>query len=97
MIRHQNVFGSLRALFAVLAVQPLSVPMIEPAFNAALVTTIRFTPLLAPGFGSAPVTAIGVAAVALLANEKHRAATTGSAKPLSQRALVGIGHPPRRS
>jgi len=92
MIRHQNVFGDLQTLLAALTVESLPVPMIKPAFNAALVTAIRLTPLLASGFVSAPVAAIRVAAVAVATNEKHRAATTGSAKPLSQRDTAGIGH-----
>jgi|HubBroStandDraft_6_1064221.scaffolds.fasta_scaffold204384_2 hypothetical protein len=92
MIRHQNGFGGLRTLLAALTVESLPVPMIKPAFNATLMTAIRLTPLLASGFVCAPVAAIRLAAVAVATDEKHRTATTGSAKPLSQHHIAGIGH-----
>ena len=66
--------------------------MVEPAFLALLVAPVSFSMLPASSLLSAPLTAIGVTAVAVAADEEQSAALIGPAKPLNQRDLASIGH-----
>ena len=85
MIRH--------APAAPFPVDPLPVPVIEPAFRAFLVFFVRTTPLLPPGFSPASLAAIPVAPVTMAADPEHRATAGPPANPLTQELFAGP--PPR--
>ena len=67
-----------------LAVGTLPVAMIEPAFEAPLMTTVGSTALLAPGFGAANRTAVALASIAVRANPEHRLASLAAANALPE-------------
>jgi hypothetical protein len=66
------------------AILALSIPMIEPGFQALLVATVGLSQLFPPALLSAWMAAVGLPAVAGKADEEHRPAAHGAAKQLSQ-------------
>ena len=85
MIRH----APEAALFPV---DPLPVPVIEPALRAFLVFFVRTTPLSQPRFPSAALAAIPVAPVTMAADPERRPAANTPANPLTQELFAG-SHP----
>ena len=82
MIRH----APEAALFPV---DPLPVPVIEPAFRALLVPPVGVPRLLPPLFLPASLPAIPVAPVTMPADPKHHATAGPPAKPLTQCLFAG--------
>ena len=76
------------------AVGTLSVPMIEPAFEAPLITTVGSTALLAPGFRAASRTAVALPSIAVRANPEHRLAPLAAANALPENHFSMSLHPP---
>ena len=64
-----------------LPVGTLPVPMIEPAFEALLVTAVGSAALLAPGFRAASRTAVALPSIAMRANPEHRLASLAATNP----------------
>ena len=60
----------------------LAIAVVEPAFRTLLIAVVGRPVLPAAGFGAARRTAIALSAVAMRAQEKHRAAFAGQTKPL---------------
>jgi hypothetical protein len=67
-----------------LAVVSLAVAMIEPAFQALLMTAIGPPPLLQASLLPAGETAIALSVVTVGTQKKQRAASPGKTKPLPQ-------------
>ncbi len=80
-----------------LAVGTLPVPMIEPAFETPLMTTVGSTALLAPGFVPASRTAVALASIAVRANPEHRLAALAAANALPEDHFSMSLHPPRQA
>jgi hypothetical protein len=76
------------------AVGTLPVPMIEPAFEAPLMTTVGSTALLAPGFRAASRTAVALSPIAVRANPEHRLAPLAAANALPENHFSMSLHPP---
>ena len=87
LIRHAGPAASL-------AIGTLSVPMIEPAFEASLMTTVGSTALLAPGFGAASRAAVALSSIAVRANPEHRLAPLAAANALPENHFSMSLHPP---
>jgi hypothetical protein len=75
-----------------LPVGPLTVPVIEPSFNAPLMTDVGGTSLLTAPFGTAEVAAILLSPITVAADPENDAATLCPAKPLTQNNFVCVGH-----
>ena len=82
MIRH----APEAALFPV---DPLPVPVIEPALPALLVPPVGGPPLLPPRFPPAALAAVSVAPVTMTADPKHHTTAGPPAKPLTQCLFAG--------
>ena len=80
-----------------MAIGTLPVPVIEPAFEAQLMTTIGGTALLAPGFRAASRTAVAVASIAVRANPEHRLAPLAAANALPENHFSLSLHPPTQA
>jgi hypothetical protein len=76
------------------AVGTLPVAMIEPAFEAPLITTVGSTALLAPGFRAASRTAVALPSIAVRANPEHRLAPRAAANALPEKHFSMSLHPP---
>jgi hypothetical protein len=73
----------------------LPVAMVEPAFRAPLVTGVGPTPLLDASLFAALDAAIAMAAIAVRADEKHRATLFAHTKSLPEnRFAVNRRYPP---
>src|SRR5262249_42623494 len=79
-----------------LAVCPLPVPMVQPAFRTALVAAVGSAALLTPGVRTADRAAIPLLAIAVRTNPEHRLASLTAANPLSENHFFLNRHPPRR-
>jgi hypothetical protein len=66
------------------AILTLSIPMIEPRFQALLVAMVGLSQLFPPALLPAWLAAVGLSSVAGKADEEHRTAAHGAAKQLSQ-------------
>jgi hypothetical protein len=66
------------------AILALAVAMVEPPLGALLIAAIGGAALLDAGLIAAVRAAVTLAAVAVAANEKHRAAVSAAAKPLPE-------------
>ena len=82
MIRH----APEAALFPV---DPLPVPVIEPALPALLVFPVGTPHLLASHPAAAPLPAVSVAPVTMTADPKHHTTAGPPAKPLTQCLFAG--------
>ena len=82
---------------APLAVGALPVPMIEPAFEASLVTAIGSAALLTPGFLPTSRTAIALPSIAVGANPEHRLAPLAAANALPENRFAMSLHPPKQA
>ena len=80
-----------------LPVGTLPVPMIEPAFEAPLMTTVGSTALLAPGFGAASRTAVALPSIAVRADPEHRLAPLAAANALPENHFSMSLHPPTQA
>ena len=80
-----------------LPVGTLPVPMIEPPFEAPLMTTVGSTALLAPGFGAASRTAVALASITVRANPEHRLAPLAAANALPENHFSMNRHPPTQA
>ena len=77
-----------------LAVRPLPVPMVQPAFRTALVAAVGSTALLTPGVRTADRAAIPLPAIAVRTNPEQRLASLTAANPLSENHFFLNRHPP---
>ena len=77
-----------------LAVCPLPVPMVQPAFRTALVAAVGNTALLTPGVGTADRAAIPLPAIAVRTNPEQRLASLAAANPLPENHFFLNRHPP---
>lgn len=80
-----------------IAVGPLPVAMIEPAFGASLVPQIGATPLPESRAVTAGETAIALAAVAVQAEPEHGKARLRTANPLPENDFAVIVHLPSQA
>lgn len=80
-----------------MAVGTLPVPMIEPAFEASLVTTVGSATLLAPGFRAAGRAAVTLPSIAVRANPEHRLAALAAANALPENGFSMSLHPPTQA
>jgi hypothetical protein len=71
--------------------------MIEPPFEAPLMTTVGSTALLAPGFGAASRTAVALASITVRANPEHRLAPLAAANALPENHFSMNRHPPTQA
>ena len=74
---------------ALCPVDPLPVPVIEPAFRALLVPPVGGPPLLPPRFPPAALAAVSVAPVTMTADPEHHTTAGPPAKPLTQCLFAG--------
>jgi hypothetical protein len=77
LIRHANPSPATPVL-------ALSIPVIQPAFRAPLVTAVCATPLLQPGFVTAGGTTVTLPAITVRTDPEHRLATAATANPLPE-------------
>ena len=89
MIRH----APKAALFPV---DPLPVPVIEPALPALLVPPVGGPPLLPPRFPPAALAAVSVAPVTMTADPKHHTTAGPPGKTVDAVSLRGSPSPPLR-
>lgn len=80
-----------------MAVGPLPVPMVEPAFGASLVPQIGAAPLPEPRAVTAAEAAIALAAVAMAAEPEHGKASLRAANPLPENYFAMIVHLPSQA
>lgn len=92
MIRHENVVWGFGGAVPSLAIEPLAIAMVKPAFGTLLVAAVSLAPLLAATLLAASITAVSVTTVAMRADEKQCSAMIGPAEPLTQREIASIGH-----
>jgi hypothetical protein len=85
------------ALRLAIAVGPLPVAMIEPAFGTSLVPQIGVAPLLESRPVTAGETAIALAAVAVQAEPEHGKASLRTANPLPENDFAVIVHLPSQA
>jgi len=71
--------------------------MIEPAFEALLVTAVGSAALLAPGFRAASRTALALPSIAMRANPEHRLALPAAANALPENHFAMSLHPPTQA
>ena len=80
-----------------LAVCPLPVPVVQPAFRTPLVPPVGYTTLLAPRFRTASCAAIALPAVAVRTQPEHRLASLAAANPLPENHFSMNRHPRARA
>jgi hypothetical protein len=85
------------ALRLAIAVSPLPVAMIEPAFEASLMPPIGVAPLPESRAVTAGETAIALAAVAVQAEPEHGKASLHAANPLPENYFAVIVHLPSQA
>jgi hypothetical protein len=73
----------------------LTIPVVEPAFQALLITAVGHPVLPTPGFGAARRAAIALPTIAMATNPEHRLASLAAANPLPENHFSMNRHPPR--
>ena len=90
MIRHARPAPSLAVLL-------LTIPVVEPAFQALLIAAVGRPVLLAPSFGAARRAAIAMSAIAMCTNPEHRLASLAAANALPENHFSLNRHPPTQA
>ena len=90
MIRHARPAPAL-------AIVLLTIPVVEPAFQALLITAVGRPVLPAPGCGAARRAAIALSAIAMGTNPEHRLASLAAANALPENHFSMNRHPPRQA
>ena len=66
----------------------LTVAMVKPTFQAALVAAVGTAPLLASRFATAGEAAIALSSITVLTDPEHRVASATTANPLTENDLA---------